>query len=399
MEVALGVALIAFVLFNFSTNGKMNHMDYTYRIADALLHGDLGLRAQPPSRLNEAVPFGGKFYSVFPLGAVVSMLPVAFLKEAKLVDAFPGRAVASVIAATSVYFFFQLSAIADVSLAKRAFFSASPIFGTWTWCNLGFGGAWQIALGFALLGTVASFYFTLVKPNPWVAGACFALAFGNRTELILITPFYLYFWAGTPRLRGRNSPGTLRDAFRENWRPTSAFVALPLFLGLCTLGYNYARFGSLLDFGYSRIPGVLQEPWYRHGLFSFHAIPWNAYKMLFEGLVDIPQFPYLRPHGFGASILLTSPLLFLVFREGGKYRAMCWSCIGILTLFLWCHGNPGGWQFSYRYATILLPWIFLLLLTNGPRGVTATETALAIVSFALNEMATYQFLWTDQIKP
>ncbi len=31
-----------------------------------------------------------------------------------------------------------------------------------------------------------------------------------------------------------------------------------------------------------------------------------------------------------------------------------------------CHGNPGGWQFSYRYATILLPWMFLLLAGNGP---------------------------------
>ena len=30
-----------------------------------------------------------------------------------------------------------------------------------------------------------------------------------------------------------------------------------------------------------------------------------------------------------------------------------------------CHGNPGGWQFSYRYATILLPWMFLLLAGNG----------------------------------
>ena len=31
-----------------------------------------------------------------------------------------------------------------------------------------------------------------------------------------------------------------------------------------------------------------------------------------------------------------------------------------------CHRNPSGWQFSYRYATILLPWMFLLLAGNGP---------------------------------
>jgi len=53
--------------------------------------------------------------------------------------------------------------------------------------------------------------------------------------------------------------------------------------------YNYARFHSIFDFGYSHIPNVLQEPWYRHGLFSLHAIPWNVNKMLFEGFRDAPN--------------------------------------------------------------------------------------------------------------
>jgi len=396
---AISLALIGFVLFYLSTNGRMQHMDYTYRIASALLHGDLGLTAQPPSWLNEAVPFGGKYYSVFPLGAVLCMLPVALLKEAKLVENFPGRLVASICAGTCLYFFFQLSAVADVSVAKRVLFSTYPIFGTWTWANLGFGGAWQIALGFALLGEVAALYFTLVRPQAWLAGACLALAFGNRVELILSTPFYLYFWMEQPRLFARGGLAATQAALRRHWKTTGAFLTIPLALGLCTLAYNFARFGSLLDFGYARIPAVLQEPWYRHGLFSFSAIPWNAYKMLFEGLVDIPSFPYLRPHGFGASVLLTSPLLFLLFREGGKHRAICWSAIGLLTLVLWLHGNPGGWQFSYRYAMILLPWMFLLLVTNGPRGLTSTETTLAGLSFALNGIFAYQFLWTDQIRP
>lgn len=39
-----------------------------------------------------------------------------------------------------------------------------------------------------------------------------------------------------------------------------------------------------------------------------------------------------------------------------------------------CHGNPGGWQFSYRYATILLPWMFLLLAVNGPGEVVLNRS-------------------------
>lgn len=398
-KTAICLGMFACVLFYFSTNGNMHHMDYTYRMADALLHGELGQSETPPSWLAEAIPLAGNYYSAFPFGAVLSLLPVALLKEAKLIVPFPGRVVGAMIAGACAYFFFQLSAVADVSLAKRVLFSLYPIFGTWTWCNLGFGGAWQIALGFALLGQVAALYFTLVRPNPWLAGACFALAFGNRSELILTAPIYLYLWGGRSPLVGGKAIPSITASMRNNSGKMIAFLVIPLILGLGTLAYNFGRFGSIFDFGYARIPGVLQEPWYQHGLFSFHAIPWNAFKMLFEGLTDIPQFPYLIPHAFGASIFLASPMLFLLFREGGKDRALCWSAIGVLTLVLWLHGNPGGWQFSYRYAMILLPWMFLLLLTNGPRRLTSTEAILAAVSFALNGMATYQFLWTNQIHP
>ena len=76
-----------------------------------------------------------------------------------------------------------------------------------------------------------------------------------------------------------------------------------------------------------------------------------------------------------------------------------WAAIGLLTFALWCHGNPGGWQFSYRYAIILLPWMFLLLLRNGPAKISAIEGSLFTASIAINAIATYQFLWTDQIKP
>lgn len=396
---ALSLAMIALVVFYFSTNGKMRDFDYTYRIAASFLEGRLGLQEAPPSWLNEAIPYGGKYYSVFPLGAVLAVLPLALLQKAKLIDKFPGRGVSAVLVASSIYFFFQLTALGDVSWAKRICLALFPIFGTWSWANLGFGGAWQIALAFALLGQVASLYFTLVKPRPWLAGACFALAFGNRTELILLAPIYLYFWLRQPPLWGARALERVWNALRQNWKTLARFAAIPVALGLCTAGYNLARFHSIFDFGYTRIPGLLDEPWYRHGLFSLQAIPWNAYKMLFEGLQDIPKFPYLRPYGFGASIFLVSPFLFLLFREGGKYRTACWSAIGVLTFVLWCHGNPGGWQFSYRYAIVLLPWMFLLLLGNGPRTLSAREAILLSCSIALNALGAYQFLWTDQIKP
>jgi hypothetical protein len=393
---AAAISLLAAVAFYLSTNPTQEPFDYTARIASAMLHGHLGLKTPPPSWLNEMVPHGGAYYSVFPLGAVLSVIPVALLQEMGLVASFPARLVTALLAGLCVGFFFGLCRSINCSPGRRILLALFPIFGTWAWCDLGFGGAWHVALGFALLGQAAALYFTLVRPRPLWAGAFLALAFGNRTELLLTLPIYLYLWL-PPRTGSGPVLNGIITRVRSNLPELVRFLAVPAGLALLTAAYNFARFHSIFDFGYSHIPNLLQEPWYQHGLFSLHAIPWNMHKMLFEGFEDIPDFPYLLPHAFGASIFLASPFLFLLFRQGGKHKVVSWIAIGLLTFVLWCHGNPGGWQFSYRYAIVLLPWFFLLLLENGSRSFSVTEVVLFVVSVAINAMATYLFLWTNRI--
>jgi hypothetical protein len=404
--IALGLSLFAAIAFYFSTKATLHDLDYTNQIASALLHGQLGLREKPPDWLNEMIPWEGRYYSAFPLGAVLSMLPVALLRNTGLIQNFPGHFLAALIAGLCVYFFFGLgkafgadySTFKTKSLARRIMLALFPIFGTWTWCNLGFGGAWQIALGLALLGQTAALYFTLARPSPFVAGAFFALAFGNRTELLITLPLYLYlFWR---QANGRVFTWkNLKRGVQENGRMLVRFLSLPAALALLTAAYNFGRFHSIFDFGYIHIPGVTQEPWYEHGLFSIQAIPWNIYTMLFQGYESLAYFPYIRPNGFGCSIFLVSPFLFLLFRQGGRYKVVAWVALVLLTLVLWLHGNPGSWQFSYRYAMILPPWMFLLLTGNGPPKISVPEISLFAVSVAINAIATWQFLWTDQIQP
>ena len=407
--VAIGLSLVAALAFYFSTNPTLHDLDYTLEIASALLRGDLGPREKPPEWLNEMIPYGHRYYSAFPLGAVISMLPVALLQKASLIHNFPARILAALIAGACVYFFFQLakafgpdySSLKPKPLVRRILLALFPVFATWTWCNLGMGGAWQIALGLALLGETAALYFTLVRPSPFIAGAFFALAVGNRTELLMTAPFYLYlFWRrSNENTAGQSRTARMKQAVRVNSPMVTDFLTLPVALVLLTAAYNFARFHSIFDFGYFHIPDVRDEPWYEHGLFSVHSIPWNVHKMVFAGFRDDPNFPFLSFDPFGCSILLSSPFLFLLFRNGGKYKVICWMAIGLLTFILWCHGNPGGWQFSYRYAMILLPWMFLLLTGNGPPTITVTEISLFAVSVAINATATWLFLWTDKIQP
>jgi hypothetical protein len=407
--IAVGVSLFAALAFYFSTNPTLHDLDYTVEIASAFLRGDLGLREKPPEWLNEMIPYGNRYYSAFPLGAVISMLPIALLQKASLIHDFPARILAALIAGACVYFFFQLakafgpdySSLTPKPFVRRILLALFPVFATWTWCNLGMGGAWQIALGLALLGETAALYFTLVRPSPFIAGAFFALAVGNRTELLMTAPFYLYlFWRrSNENTAGQSRTARIKQGLRGNAPMGIDFLTLPVALVLLTAAYNFARFHSIFDFGYFHIPEVRDEPWYEHGLFSVHSIPWNVHKMVFAGFRDDPNFPFLSFDPFGCSILLSSPFLFLLFRNGGRYRVICWIAIALLTFILWCHGNPGGWQFAYRYAMVLLPWMFLLLTGNGPPTITVTEISLFAVSVAINATATWLFLWTDKIHP
>src|SRR4051794_23511042 len=217
---AIAISLFAALAFYFSTNPTLRDLDYTAEIASAFLRGDLGFREKPPEWLNEMIPYGNKYYSAFPLGAVVSMLPVALLEKASLIHNFPARILAALIAGACVYFFFQVakafgpdySSLRPKPLTRRILLALFPVFGTWTWCNLGMGGAWQIALGLALLGETAALYFTLVRPSPLIAGAFFTLAVGNRTELLITAPFYLYLFWRRPVSAGQ----ALRQAEPEN---------------------------------------------------------------------------------------------------------------------------------------------------------------------------------------
>jgi hypothetical protein len=334
------------------------------------------------------IPLDGQYYSAFPLGSVLTMIPLAVLKRLNLIGYFPGLFVAALLAGATAFLLFQLSAKYNDAYPRRMVLTLFPVFGTWMWANLAFAGSWHIALGVAVVGQLAALYFILMRPNPLLAGICFTLAFGNRTEIILLAPVFIYLIYRVP------------EAGISRRQAIARFMAIPLALGIATLAYNYARFSSILDFGYARIPGVLDEPWYEHGIFSIHAIPLNAHAMLFETWQRVDRFPYLVPTGFGGSIFLSSPFLVFLFRRGAHdpvLKWLSWCAIVILTLVLWCHGNPGGWQFSYRYAMVLLPWMFWIMLENSPKSVSLTEIALLIVSIAINAYGAYLFLQTDLI--
>ncbi|MEP7076654.1 MAG: hypothetical protein ABI878_12685 [Acidobacteriota bacterium] len=407
---------VAAIVYFFSNPHPQNYYDYTFRVARDLLHGTVGFYDKPPSWLNEFIPFESLYFSAFPLGSVLTMIPFAALQTVGMIKDMPGMFIAALLAGLCCWYLFKIADRYDISNGKKALLTFGVLFGTWTWTNLTFAGAWQLALGFAMLGELGGIYFTVFDRRPILAGAFFALAYGNRTEILLTAPIFLFLWSrdaerASPNkeLKKDSKNSQLQD---KEWRwlglssaslrYLAVFCTIPFILGVATLAYNYVRFHSLTDFGYARIPGVLGEPWYDHGIFSVQYIPRQAWEMLWKMWNFKSSFPYLIPDGFSSSILFSSPFILFVFRFGGRDKALkyaSWAAIVILTFLLWIHGNSGGWQFGYRYASILLPWIFVILLESSPKEITRLEWAAYGLSFAMNLYATWLFNWTDYVRP
>lgn len=344
------------------------------------------------------------------------MIPAALLKVFGLINDTPAALIYALLAGGICLVLFKIGSRYDLPFSRILLLSLGILFGTFTWTNLTFGGAWQLALGFAMLGELGAIYFTVFDRRPLLAGACFALAFGNRTEILLTAPIFLYLLnrgdAETQSsLETKDSEGSEKNedeltprlgVSAVNLPQLAAFCLVPFILGVSTLVYNYVRFDSFTDFGYARIPGVLEEPWYNHGIFSIWYIPRQAWEMLLKLWEVRDAFPYVVPNGFSASILLSSPFILFALRSGSRDRVLktcAWIAIAIMTVLLWMHGNSGGWQFGYRYWMVCLPWLFVILLESSPKKISPLEWLAYIFSFIANAYATWLFHWTNYLRP
>lgn len=443
-----GLSLAFGLIYYFSNLKPQHYYDYTFRVAENILRGSIAFREKPPSWLNEFVPFEGGWYSVFPLGGVVSMMPFAVLKIIGAVEEMPGAFISALSAAVIGLFLLLIARRYDYGWDRRILLSMAILFGSWMWVNETMAGAWQLALGFAMIGELGAIYFTVYDRRPFLAGLFFAMAFGNRTENLLTTPIMMFLLFYRPQFetsepdpeaeaadteetsakkkkkhkKKAKSPQTkletpsissviktavadvrekIFDDPQSAFRTLAAFCAAPFVLGVLTLVYNYVRFHSFTDFGYARIPGVLDEPWYNHGIFSLYYIPGQAWEMLWKPWETKNAFPYLLPNGFSSSILWSSPFVLYALRFGARDRVLkyaSWLAIFVLTFLLWMHGNSGGWQFGYRYAMVLLPWLFVILLESSPKKITPIEWAAYGLSFIINAYAVYLFHWSGYMK-
>lgn len=168
-----------------------------------------------------------------------------------------------------------------------------------------------------------------------------------------------------PRLFGVGSSNNSRKTL------LSLFPLLMCF-GLYLI-YNYVRFGSLLESGYSsQIVRDYFSTARAYGLFSLMHLPGNLYYALLstplpvfnDSVSHVLKFPYFRNNPWGMSIFVTSPYLIYLFFLDYKDRFLriliFTSVVSSLLIFLYF--GIGFFQFGYRYILDVFPFLILLLM-------------------------------------
>jgi hypothetical protein len=326
-------------------------------LAQAFLDGRLSIPVDRPWLELVPAPDGGQ-YSPFPPVPAVVLMPLVGVAGLVGVAEPASNAYCAIAGALNVALAFWLLGRIGVSFVPRQLLTAGFAFTTHWWVA-GMAGThlWAQTLGVTF--TLVALHLAISRRWPLAAGLAIGLAAGSRLPMGLALPLLLALYAA-PAL-GR-------------WRPTRDHLALLAGVAVPALliaGYNLARFGSPLDFGYARIPSgefglVTDEPWFRHGLLSPLYVPRHLYAMLLQSFEWVDVAPFLRPSITGLSLTLSAPFLFFAARAWSVRQRQPLVPVALLSVPLILlpdvlHGSWGFAQFGYRFVLDAVPVLLLLL--------------------------------------
>ncbi len=296
-----------------------------------------------PVWMSELIEIGlGKYTFVNPpLPAIIATPFVWIFKEG-----FQQQFLAHILGALSVLVVAKITQKISNNIGLIIWSSLLFGLGTIIWFLSSNGSVWY-------LGQITGVFFMLLSLNEYLGkrrifwiSLFLSLAFFSRLQLILSLPFFVFL------------------IFKNNLSFKKVFlfiIPITLFVGMY-FTYNYLRFGNVLQNGYTLIPGILEEPWFNKGQFSFYYVP-NHLNLLFLKLpIFSNTFPFIKPSWAGLAIWITTPAFIYAFRTSlkDKVNIFSWISIFFIGLLNACYGSTGFSQFGYRYAVDFYPFLILL---------------------------------------
>lgn len=332
-KIFVALVILGLIVYGFFCKKPYEILDYFLPLSNSMLRGRLDVSCQLP--LNELVNVSGRCFVVYPPAPSFALLPFAILFGTKLSQVYP-----SIIYASLAGGIFYLALRKLASEAEAFALAILLMFGTNFFMITLIGRSWYFAHVMAVFFMALSILFALYK-RPTLAGLFIALGGMSRLPMFFAFPAILYL---------------LKPAKKDYLKFFTPLVVL----GVIFLLYNWVRFGSPTETGYSLIPGVLDESWYKQGIISLSYIPRNLNAMFLAMPEQIRQFPWFIPSTNAMALWLTTPALVLLLL--GLRNKLTLVMVGSFILVIFTdlmHGAVGFSQFGYRFA---LDGILLLII-------------------------------------
>jgi len=350
------VFLLVFGLYALATIGVRTGWISHTSLAYAILNGSFSL--SEPYGTTELIrdPTGRVYVAYGPTAAFFLMPLVAFM--GRNINQTVASAVFGAVAVTLWWAFLGTM---TVSPRSRKWLTALFAVGTpYFFYAAEDGNNWAITHCVAGLCLMASFYLGRTG-RPGFAGLFLGLGVLSRNPVLFLTPVALLVLLAPEAERWRD--------VRPDWRKLAFFgLGMAFSLGIGAY-YNWERFGIAGENGYG--PILLNDPisdFGRKPAFALEYARHNIPHYFLNPPVRFDRFPWYGPDIAGTSMLLVTPILWLLpamdmRRPLNQVGLVC--ILAVQALYLVFIGDGRG-QFGMRYATDYLPVVMLLI-----AGITA----------------------------
>jgi len=340
---------------------------YFTQLADAFLHGQLTIAVPPGSipRRPELIPAGkpNRFYCPYPPLPAVLLMPLVLLAG----PVVHVEAACRWISVLNVLLFDSCLAKLPRAMGRpplsdptRFMLTVLFAFGTAAWPNAEMGGDWHLAHAVALAAMLLALRESLRRNRAWLIGVFVGTAILSRPTTALSCLFF-----AIPLIR------------REHLTTLARLSIGPIVSVILLAGYNAARFGSALDFGYERmlLTGEGRRLMQTYGQFNPHFIIRNGFWFFLAPPAIRPDhaFPWLGYDPRGLSLFIASPaLLYCLIAVRRQWKlplvrhAAVAAALCLVPLLLYF--NTGYWQFGHRFSMDYMPLLMVLAVAGvGPR--------------------------------
>lgn len=360
---AYAAALVAVAITALISHLRPTPYNNFVLLAQALLHGRAWI--DWPGPYIDALNFGGRYYVIeAPLPAFL-LLPFVAIFGAQTNQ----TTLAVVLAGVAVGAAWELGERFGLRNSANAWICAFLLAGTdLLWCAA-LGDVWFIAHVSAVCFTMLALVELAGKRRGWLVALFAACAFESRFSMIAALPVYAYLLTchlerSVPNERSEGRSAKSEGEGRTTTQPLVSFAVVLGGVGVLWMLYNFARWGTWSDIGYTTWYHQDQAGMPTGSPFRFSYLPNELWSFFVQQPTRLAGFPWLRPEFSGVAITWTSPALVLAFlaRSPIRWVISLWVAALLVAVPNVLYYVNGFAQFGMRHALDFEPFLVALMM-------------------------------------